>query len=70
MLHGGNVVLAGKDEIRKSKVEIRKSDPGGPAEVGIGGLPGKPAPWQYFGVTSDTQAIKDAYTEKLKALTR
>jgi predicted metal-dependent HD superfamily phosphohydrolase len=24
--------------------------------------------WQNFGVESDTQAIKDAYTEKLKAL--
>lgn len=31
-------------------------------------MPGKPAPWQNLRVTSDTQAIKDAYTEKLKAL--
>jgi hypothetical protein len=31
-------------------------------------LPREAAQWQNFGVESDTQAIKDAYTEKLKAL--
>ena len=31
-------------------------------------MPGRAALWQSFGVVSDTQAIKDAYTEKLKAL--
>jgi hypothetical protein len=32
------------------------------------GLPREAMPWQNLEVTSDTQAIKDAYTEKLKAL--
>jgi len=31
-------------------------------------LPREAASWQNLRVTSDTQAIKDAYTEKLKAL--
>jgi hypothetical protein len=32
------------------------------------GLPREATAWQSLGGVSDTQAIKDAYTEKLKAL--
>jgi hypothetical protein len=31
-------------------------------------LPREAAQWQNFGVESDTQAVKDAYSDKLKAL--